>query len=148
MGAFRSLWPERTNREHSRTYNGFCMSSGLPVLVFCFPAHAGKPRFLGLRCKGGGSSESGHGEQTVLSSQLRPVLSQLFSPAEGYIASPGVLREGDSPKGTRVSSVSRPNMFEAPCSWARIPAGSGQMTEGSAHSSRLQFVQGFVVFLT
>lgn len=124
------------------------LSSGLPALAFCFPAHTEKPRFLGLRCKGDGSCESGHGKQTVLSSQLRPALSQLFSPAEGYIASPGVLREGDSPQGTRVSPVSRSNMFEAPCSWAWIPAGSGQMTEGSTHSSRLQFVQSFIVFLT
>lgn len=56
--------------------------------------------FLGLWCKGGGSSESGHGEQIVLSSRLRSALPQLFSPAEGYIVSLGVLREGDSPKGT------------------------------------------------
>lgn len=34
------------------------------------------------------------------------------------------------------SPVSRPNMFEALCSWAWIPAGSKLMTESSTHSKQ------------
>lgn len=51
-----------------------------------------------------------------------------------------------APRVPMFPPVSRSNMSEALCSWAWIPAGSEQKTEGSTHSSRLQFVQGFITF--